>query len=94
MLGGLEGKLLSLGFALIIAGVVLSIIAIALTMLKAPGKTEGGAVVIIGPIPIVLSSSPTMAKYLMILAIILTIVVLLIFILPWLMFRHPPTRLG
>jgi len=50
---------------------------------KGEAKAEGGGVIIIGPIPIVFGSSQKVAKIVMILAIILLIVAILFYLMPY-----------
>ena len=77
-----------LGVVLIVAGLALLALGLILPGLKAGGKVEGGAVIIIGPIPIVVASSPSTARILMILGIVLTLLALLTFLLPPLLLRR------
>ncbi len=76
-----------LGIAFIVIGVVLVTVGILLPALKA-GKAEGGAVIVIGPIPIVIASSPSTARTLMLLGIVLTVLALLAFLLPPILLRR------
>ncbi len=58
-------------YALILfAALPLVLLATALIALSRRGRVEGGAVVIIGPVPIVLSSSRSLAKVLILMALI------------------------
>ena len=77
-----------LGVALIIAGLAMLALGLILPGLKAGGKVEGGAVIVIGPIPIVIASSPSTARTLMVLGIVLTLLALLTFLLPPLLLRR------
>jgi len=81
--GGIYGKLIGIGMLLIFIGVGIALLGILLPILTGGGRVrgEGGAVIIIGPIPIVLASNPETAKWLMILAIILVVIVAALFFL-------------
>lgn len=72
--------------ALLLAGFVIVFIGILIIFLSlvshGRGKVEGGGVVIIGPIPIIFGSSQKISILLVILAIILTVLVLLMYIVP------------
>jgi len=72
--------LISLGFALIIVGFLITFLAIMLLLFKGlkEGKAEGGGVVIIGPIPIVFGTSQKIAGWLIVLAIVLVILTFLL----------------
>lgn len=78
----------SIGLIMIVAGILVLILATLMELFKAKEKQEeertsiqGGAVIMIGPIPIVLSTDPKSAKILMLLAIVLIVVTLLLMIL-------------
>lgn len=83
--------LILLGFIMIFLAVLL----IFLRILKGSGKEEfkaekhGGAVVMIGPFPIVFASDPKTAKVLIILAIILTTILIVLTLI-----SYGLTRLG
>ena len=88
---GVYSKLATLGLILLFIGVGLIILGLLLPLLSGGVKArgEGGAVIIIGPIPIVLASSPETAKILLILAIVLTVIlVAFFFLLPGLLTRQ------
>ncbi len=60
--------------ALLVVGLAMAIIGILLLVvlsLRSGGRAEGGAVVLLGPIPIVFGSSPRIAILLMAMAIII-----------------------
>ncbi|MBO3839473.1 MAG: DUF131 domain-containing protein [Thermoproteota archaeon] len=67
--------LILLGFTIVFLTIILSLLHLLRKSEQKEVKSEkrGGAVVIIGPIPIVLASDPKTAKVLIILAIILTV---------------------
>jgi len=71
--------LLLIGFILIFIGTLVIFLGL---MGRGKGKVEGGGVIIIGPIPIVFGSSQKVSTILVVLAIILTILVLTIYIIP------------
>ncbi len=77
-------SVVSIGFALVIIGFMLAFLAVILLVFKArgTGKTRGGGILLIGPIPIIFGSDRESAKILMILAIILIAIVLVFMILP------------
>ena len=70
---------------LILLGIVLIFLGILVLMLSlwrtGEGRTEAGGVVIVGPVPIVFGTSQRIAATVMVLAIALTVVVLLLFLL-------------
>jgi uncharacterized protein (TIGR00304 family) len=75
-------------------GIVLAMVGTLLILLPAlraregvEGKTEGGAVVVIGPLPLVFGTSERIAKALMVLAIALFISVLAVFLVGLLVWR-------
>jgi len=75
-------ELEALGIGLLLAGVALLIAAILMSM---SGKTEkreveGGAVIIIGPIPILIASSKKIAFLLIAITLILAVI---IYVLAW-----------
>jgi len=76
--------LASLGVALILVGLTVTIIAVLLLSFprRWRGKSEGrgGAVIILGPIPIVIGSDPSTAKTLMLLAMILLVAAAILFL--------------
>ncbi len=67
---------------LVLAGFLLVFIAVFMELLRALKQKDaevekhGGAVVMIGPIPIVLASDPKTARMLLVLAIILTLILI------------------
>jgi len=66
-----------IGFLTMLVGILITMLAILLEVVVKKRESEekssvqGGAVIMIGPIPIVLSTDPNSAKLLMILAIVL-----------------------
>jgi len=70
----------------LLLGIVLVVIGFTILLLEAlrnreNGKVEGGMVVVIGPLPIVIGSSERVSIILLVLAIVLTAIVLSIFLL-------------
>ncbi|MDH5362686.1 MAG: DUF131 domain-containing protein [Aigarchaeota archaeon] len=76
--------LVSLGLALILVGFAITFIALLLLSLfrERTGKAErrGGAVILIGPVPIVIGSDPEAAKTVIVLAIILLAAAAILFL--------------
>jgi uncharacterized protein (TIGR00304 family) len=73
---------------IVTVGVVLAMVGTLLIFLSAlkareevKGRTEGGAVVVIGPLPLVFGTSERVAKALMVLAIALFAIVLAVFLI-------------
>jgi uncharacterized membrane protein len=64
-------------FALVLIGMVVMMIA---SFTQGQGQTSGGAVILIGPIPIILGSGPE-STWLVALAVIITIIALVVFLL-------------
>ncbi len=78
------------GFALVIFGFMLAFVAIILLAIRSSGggKTRGGGVLLIGPIPIIFGTDRESAKVLIVLAIILVLIVLaFMFLWPFLVIR-------
>ncbi len=69
--------LFALGFALAVAGMLL----IALSTLRGTRRLEGGAVLVIGPLPIAIGTSERVTRALLILAIALTVLTFALFLL-------------
>ena len=66
---------------MIIAGLILAFLSVIPTLRSGNTGARGGAVIIIGPFPIVLGSDKETARSLLLLAIILVIVVIALFLL-------------
>ncbi|MEM2940128.1 MAG: DUF131 domain-containing protein [Thermoproteota archaeon] len=83
--------LILLGFLMIFLAILLSFLRILKRSEKEEFKVEkhGGAVVMIGPLPIVLASDPKTAKVLIMLAIILTAILVVLTVI-----SYGLTRLG
>jgi len=71
--------LLLIGFILVFIGTLIVFLGL---MGHGKGRVEGGGVVIIGPIPIVFGTSQKISIALLILAIVLTILVLIMYVIP------------
>lgn len=79
------------GVILIFVGVLLIFIGVLMNVGVARGKSEGGAVIIVGPFPILIASSERMAKTLMILALVFFAVVLGLFLVFYWLARQAVT---
>ncbi len=80
--------LFALGFALIIFGFILTFISavmIFLAGLRFRGKTRGGGLIMIGPIPIIFGTDERTVKTLIILSIALIIIAFIFMLIPILM---------
>jgi Protein of unknown function DUF131. len=70
---------------LILLGIVLIILGMFILMLSlwraGEGRGEAGGVVIVGPVPIVFGTSQRVAATVMVLAVVLTVVTLLLYLL-------------
>ncbi len=78
-------EIIVLGLIMISIGTLLLFLAIILSILrKSPqGKVEGGGVIIIGPIPIIIGSSQKVSFALLILSIILVALLIILCTLEW-----------
>jgi uncharacterized protein (TIGR00304 family) len=75
-----EISIATIGFGLVLLGVVLALIAVILLATRsanAATKTRGGGVLLIGPIPIIFGTDSESVKVLVILAIVLIAVVVI-----------------
>jgi len=77
----------TVGIVLAMVGTLLILLSALRTREGVEGKTEGGAVVVIGPLPLVFGTSERIAKALMVLAIALFISVLAVFLVGLLVWR-------
>ncbi len=73
--------IVSIGILLIVAGIILAFLSVIPSLRSGDTRGRGGAVVIIGPFPIVLGSDKETAWSLLLLAIILVIFVVALFLL-------------
>ena len=80
----MDQNLVAAGFLLILAGFSIGLVSLLRSQgshTGGPGGKRGGAVIIIGPIPIIFGSNPGIARMLLILSIILVIVLIEVFVL-------------
>jgi uncharacterized protein (TIGR00304 family) len=77
------------GFALIVVGVLIVILALLLVSVRSAGKgkVRGGGAVIIGPVPIVFGTDKKSLKTVLLLSIVLTALALVAFIVNYLLAR-------
>lgn len=66
---------------LILAGFLLALVALAVPSLRGNAKSQGGAVIIIGPFPIVFGSSKQAAWSMLALALLLLVILMAFFML-------------
>lgn len=76
---GVAVLLIAIAFILISIGMLLVIIG-NLKSSEKSSRIEGGGVIVVGPIPIVIGTSERASKALMVLAIVLTLVALIVFL--------------
>jgi uncharacterized protein (TIGR00304 family) len=84
------GTLYGLGIALVFAGMLVILVAIILLFIssvKGEGKVRGGGAVIIGPFPIIFGTDKESVKTVLLLSIILVILLAVVTVLFYLMFR-------
>ena len=82
----MDPELFSLGFVMVIFGVILSMIGILLAALRSSetgAETEAGGLVMIGPVPIIFSSSKRLAKLMLLLAFIMMLFMLMLMLSPF-----------
>ena len=80
----MDQNLVAAGFLLIFAGFVIGLVSLPRSQgshIGIRGEKRGGAVIIIGPIPIIFRSDPGIARILLILSIVLVIVLIEVFVL-------------
>ena len=81
----------SVGFALIIVGILIIIFAVLLLSIrsagKSPRKIRGGGAVIIGPVPIIFGTDKKSLKTVLLLSIVLTVLVLIVIVVQYLLLR-------
>ena len=83
MLG--QSALASLGLALIVLGSIVTFIAVLVMFIKSVslrGKTRGGGLIMIGPIPIIFGTDKETMKILIVLAIVLMVFAAVLMLLP------------
>ena len=77
--------LFTVGVILIFAGLIVTFFAVLLMFLKGArirGNTRGGALIMIGPVPIVFGTDKETVKALLILSVVIMIVALALMLLP------------
>ena len=81
----------SVGFALIIVGILIIVVAVLLlstrSVGKSHGKIKGGGVVMIGPVPIIFGTDKKSLKAVLFLSIVLTVLVLIVIVVQYLLLR-------
>jgi uncharacterized protein (TIGR00304 family) len=79
-----------IGFVVVIVGFIMAFVAVVLLAIRSTGtgKTRGGGVLLIGPIPIIFGTDRESTKVLMVLAVILIVVVLVFMLLPSLLLNR------
>jgi uncharacterized protein (TIGR00304 family) len=85
-----EVNLAWIGFAFIIIGFILALLAIVLLAAKSKeghNRTRGGGVLLIGPIPIIFGTDRESVKILVVLAIVLIVIILAFMFIPLLVMR-------
>lgn len=81
--------LYSAGFALILAGIVIIILAVLLLSIRSAGKGKfkGGGAVIIGPVPIIFGTDKKSLRTVLLLSLALTVLLLVVMIVNYLLLR-------
>ncbi len=80
-----ELSLANIGLILVVLGFVIALIAVFLLAFRArgiSGQTRGGAILFIGPIPIIFGSDKESVRVLVVLAIVLMVIVLIFMLIP------------
>jgi len=83
-------ELANLGFIVVFLGFAIAFVAVLLMAIRggrAGGKVKGGGAILIGPIPIVFGTDRESMKIVLILAIILTVILVAITVVPWILLR-------
>ncbi|ACB39261.1 TIGR00304 family membrane protein [Pyrobaculum neutrophilum] len=75
-------EIVVLGLLLIFLGFILIILATLRVAKEEARRAEAGGVIIVGPVPIVFGTSQRAAAITMVLAVVLTLLALLLFLLP------------
>ncbi|MGC9346273.1 MAG: TIGR00304 family membrane protein [Candidatus Bathyarchaeales archaeon] len=84
------GTLYGLGIALVFAGMLVILVAIILLFLssvRGEGKVRGGGAIIIGPFPIIFGTDKESVKMVLLLSIILVVLLAMVTVIFYLMFR-------
>jgi len=83
-------EIVNLGFIVIFIGFAIAFAAVLLMAIRggrAVGKAKGGGAILVGPIPIVFGTDRESIKIVLILAIVLTVVLVAVTIVPWVLLR-------
>jgi uncharacterized protein (TIGR00304 family) len=80
---------LAVGIALIVVGILVVVVAIIVASARGArgGKTRAAGVIMIGPIPIIFGTDKKAVKSVLVLALALTIVLLILFVVYWWLLR-------
>ena len=74
--------MMTLGIILIVAGVFVALVAVVLSVARMGNTTrQGGAVIIVGPLPIIFASDKQSAKRLLVLSIILVVALIVLLVI-------------
>lgn len=78
-----------LGFAMIIVGTFIILLAVFLLSVRSSGKgkIKGGGAVIIGPVPIIFGTDRKSLKSILLLSIVLTVLLIVFFVVQFLLLR-------
>ncbi|AFH43365.1 DUF131 domain-containing protein [Fervidicoccus fontis] len=82
-----ERSLLSIGFLLVFIGIIVIMGAFLYMFMKSPSSSsevQGGGIIFIGPIPIIFGSSKNITKSLLIVAMVISLVLIVVYILSFL----------
>lgn len=79
----------ALGIALVIIGIIIIVVAIVIASIgkSKKGDVQGAAVIMIGPIPIIFGTDKKSVKFVLVLALALTIVALIIIVVNYWLLR-------
>jgi len=83
-------ELVNLGFTIIFLGFAVAFLGVLLMAIRgrtAGGKVKGGGAILVGPIPIVFGTDRESMKIILILAIVLTVILVAVTIVPWILLR-------
>ena len=86
-----EVTVAGIGLVLVVLGFILAVVAVILLAIRshaADGRTRGGGILLIGPIPIIFGTDRSSVKVLMILAIVLIVVVLISVLIPTMLLKR------
>ncbi len=71
-------KIFDLGFILTLTGLGVIIISFLLAVMKGKTKVSGGGVILIGPIPIVFTTSKNMEKVLILIVVLIILIMIIL----------------